>query len=341
MPTTPPNARRATMKDVAALAGVGLSTVSRVVAGKPGVSAARRAAVEAAIAQLDFRPNEFARTLRTGSAETIGVVVTRISDPFYSTLVSAVEHAAQRRDLLVLIASATDDPVEAERVVHRLLRRRLDGLIVVVPEESDMGFLAREIEDGLHVVFVDRPRRDVHTDQVVVDNEGGMAAAVGQLVAAGHTRIACVAHATGRYTANRRIAGYREGLRRNGLDVDERLISVVTDDPDGAEEELRRLAALADPPTAVIATNNRVTHALLEGFQVRGDRLTLVSFDDFEMAGLVVPPVTTVVQDPSAIGAAAATLLFDRIDGHAGPARKVVLETRLVDRGLAPLPVPN
>lgn len=115
MSKTSPGAqkRRATMKDVAALAGVGLSTVSRVVSGNGPVSDEKAAAVHRAIRELDFRLNDFARNLRTGKAEAIGVVVTQISDPFYSTLVSAVEAVAQRRNVLALLTSATDDPVVA------------------------------------------------------------------------------------------------------------------------------------------------------------------------------------------------------------------------------------
>lgn len=126
------------MKDVAALAGVGLSTVSRVVAGKDGVSRPKRTAVERAIETLGYSRNDFAHTLRTGSTRTIGAVVTRISDPFFSEMIGAVEQRAQTRDFLVLVASAGDDPAEGERVLRRMTNRRLDGLIVVAPEETDL-----------------------------------------------------------------------------------------------------------------------------------------------------------------------------------------------------------
>ncbi|MEJ1087966.1 LacI family DNA-binding transcriptional regulator [Microbacterium sp. Mu-80] len=147
---------RPTMKDVAAHAGVGLSTVSRVVSGSTGVSRAKRQSVERSIAALGYSRNDFAHTLRTGSARTIGVAVTRISDPFYAQIIEAVESRAQERDLLVLVASAGDDPAEGEQVLRRMLSRRLDGLIVVAPEESDMGFLAPERAVGTPIVFVDR-----------------------------------------------------------------------------------------------------------------------------------------------------------------------------------------
>src|SRR5690606_38215404 len=153
-----------TMKDVAARAGVGLSTVSRVVSGKGGVSRAKSKAVERAIAQLGYSRNEFAHTLRTGSARTLGAVVTRLSDPVYAELVGTIEQRAQERDLLVLVASGGDDPAEGERVLRRMLSRRLDGLIVVAHEEADISFLQGEIDAGTRIVFVDRPPRQLHAD---------------------------------------------------------------------------------------------------------------------------------------------------------------------------------
>ena len=186
-------AGRPTMKDVAARAGVGLSTVSRVVAGKGGVSRAKSKAVERAIAELGYSRNDFAHTLRTGSARTIGVVVTRISDPFYSELVFTIEQRAQERDLLVLVASGGDDPIEGERVLRRMLSRRLDGLIVVAHEEVDVSFLTAEKAAGTKIVFVDRPPQGLSADLVIVDNEHGAATAVAHLVQAGHRSIACLA----------------------------------------------------------------------------------------------------------------------------------------------------
>ncbi|WP_052460764.1 LacI family DNA-binding transcriptional regulator [Microbacterium gorillae] len=321
------------MKDVAALAGVGLSTVSRVVSERGVVSATKVRAVESAIAQLGFRRNDFARNLRTGTAETIGVVVTRISDPFYSSLVSAIEERAQQRDMLALVASATDDAREAERIVGRLLGRRLDGLVIVVPEDADVSFLQREIDDGLPLVFVDRPSPGLTADEVVVDNRSGAAAGVAHLVAHGHHRIACFAHATGSYTAGERIAGYRAGLEAAGIAADDDLIVTVDDDdPEACRNAVRAMDALREPPTAFLTTNSRTTKSLLTAAPALGGR-ALVGFDDFDTAPLMTPPTTTIAQDPAHIGEAAADLLFARIDGLTGPVRRGTLGTRGGPRG--------
>jgi len=339
VPTLEGAPRRATMKDVAARAGVGLSTVSRVVSGKGGVAPAKVRAVERAVRELDFSRNDFAHTLRTGSSTTIGMVVTNISDPFFSALVKGVEERARVRDLVVLVASVTDDSAEAERVIRRLLRRRLDGLILVAPEGADLSFLKGEQRAGTPVVFVDQPP-DGHleADLVVVDNEGGAATAVRHLYAAGHRRIACFAHASGRYTSARREAGYYQGLKQLGLPSDPALVVSVEDDVNACAEALLELSRLSDPPTAVFSTNGRTTRALLGAQRLLGSHFALVGFDDFDLAELMVPPTTTIAQDPVAIGIAAADLLLSRIDGRTGPVQRIILGTRLVERGSGEAP---
>lgn len=321
------------MKDVAARARVGLSTVSRVVAGKDGVSRSKRQSVERAIAELGYSRNDFAHTLRTGSARTIGVAVTRISDPFYSQIVGAVEARAQERDLLVLVASAGEGAAEGERVLRRVLSRRLDGLIVVAPEEADLAFLAPERAVGTPIVFVDRPPRGMHADVVLIDNERGAGDAVRHLVRSGHRSIACIAHISGRFTSERRQAGFRRGVRESGLPDRPELIVEVEDEVEACVEALRELFSLPDPPTALFTTNSRTTKAVLGALRLIGTHPALVGFDDFELAELLSPPVTTIAQDPAMIGAAAADLLFDRIAGLAGPERHIVLGTRLITRG--------
>ncbi|WP_029145331.1 LacI family DNA-binding transcriptional regulator [Microbacterium luticocti] len=325
--------RRATMKDVAARAGVGLSTVSRVVSGKGGVAPAKVRAVERAVRDLNFSRNDFAHRLRTGTSATIGMVVTNISDPFFSALVSGVEERARARDQLVLVASVTDDSAEAERVIRRLLQRRLDGLILVAPEDADLRFLQEEQRAGTPVVFVDQPPTGMDADVVVVDNEGGAAAAVRHLHEVGHRRIACFAHVSGRYTSARREAGYYRGLAQAGLPADPALVVSVDDEVDVCTEALLELARLPDPPTAIFSTNGRTTKAILGAQRLLGSRLALIGFDDFDLAVLMDPPTTTIVQDPVAIGRAAADLLFSRIAGRTGPVQHITLATRLVERG--------
>lgn len=330
--------RRPTMKDVAALAGVGLSTVSRVVAGGAHVSAAKRHAVETAIESLGFHRDDFARTLRTGTAETIGVVVTNIADPFYARLVGAIEERVAARGSLALVASATDDPHEAERVVERLMGRRLDGIVAVLPEGADVAVLRRAMRRGTPVVFVDRPPERIGCDQVVADNIGGMVAAVRHLVAHGHRRIACFAHAVGRVTSHERIRGYREGLRASSIDAHERMVAVVDDDVAMCARAWSRMCAAGEEPTAIVTTNSRTSAAVLAALGPRVRDIAVIGFDDVPYATLLDPPLTTVAQDPESMGRAAAALLLERVAGATGEPRRIVIGTRLIARGSGEMP---
>lgn len=325
--------RRPTMKDVAAHAGVGLSTVSRVVSGGAGVTPAKVRAVERAITQLGFSRNDFARTLRTGATGTIGVVVRDISDPFFASLTAAVADEAQARDRIVLVAAGTDDPGEAMRVLRRLSRRRLDGLIITPPDLADLGFLQQEISAGTSVVVVDSPASGLDVDTVVADNRGGMASAVRLLADAGHRRIGCLAHTAGVYTSLERRAGFREAMAERGLPADDDLVAVVADnDVASSTRALERLLAREEPVTAVVATNGRVLRALAAARRAVGFEGDVVGFDDFDLADLLVPAISTIAQDPQAMGRAAARRLFERIDGDRGPARLIQLRTHLIVR---------
>lgn len=320
------------MKDVAALAGVGLSTVSRVVGGHPGVKADKVARVQAAIRELRFTRNDSARNLRTGNAATIGVVVTRLSDPFYAQLAHAVEERAQADGMLALIASSSDDPRDAEAVLRRVTRRRLDGLVVVVPEGADVTFLQSEIDGGTPVVLVDRPAAGVDADHVVVDNVQGMKSAVDHLVNAGHERIACILHTTGQYTADARLQGYRLGLAENGLRFDDDIVARVIEDAPAVAQVLASMLGAPHPPTAVITTNSPMTKVALRAFALVKTWLPIVGFDDLEDADLFAHPVTTVAQDPIAMGQQAAELLIERITNPQSARRRVVLGTQIVPR---------
>jgi transcriptional regulator with XRE-family HTH domain len=149
-------AQRPTMQDVAAAAGVSLKTVSRVVNGEPGVRRSTALRVQAAIAELGYRPNDVARSLRARSAAaSIGLVIGDVANPFYSAIARAVEVRTRRAGSVLVTASSGEDPDQEREVVEMLLARRVDGLLLV-PAAGDHGWLAEEMRRGVRVVFLDR-----------------------------------------------------------------------------------------------------------------------------------------------------------------------------------------
>ncbi|MBB5893911.1 LacI family transcriptional regulator [Kutzneria kofuensis] len=318
---------------MARLAGVSIKTVSRVVNDEPGVHPATAERVLAAIDQLGFRRNLGARNLRRGSSTgTIGMVLEDVGNPFYSGITRAVEEVARQYGRQVLTGSSDEDPGRERELALEFCARRVDGMLVV-PAGMQHGYLVPEMRAGMPVVFLDRPAGDVVADTVLVDNIGGTVLAVRHLAAHGHTRIAFLGDAPDIFTANERLRGFREGCVRAGIRYDEDLVAMGPHDERGIAEVLRRIGEHRQPATAVVAGNNRITVHLLRVLAGRPNRPALVGFDDFELADLLDPPVTVIAHDASAIGKAAAELLFSRLDGDTSPPRRVVLPVRLVPRG--------
>ncbi|MEV4600913.1 LacI family DNA-binding transcriptional regulator [Amycolatopsis sp. NPDC049253] len=321
------------MSDVARLAGVSIKTVSRVVNDEPAVHPDTAERVVAAIEQLGFRRNLGARNLRRGSTTgTIGLIVEDVGNPFYSELNRAVERIATSFGRHVLTGSSEENSDRERELALEFCARRVDG-ILVVPAGMQHGYLVPEMRAGTPVVFLDRPAGDIVADTVLVDNLGGTIDAVTHLVRHGHRRIAFLGDSPDIFTAAERLRGFREGCVRNGVSYDESLVVMRTPTPETIAHAVATLLSGPSAATAVIAGNNRVAVHLLRALAHAEHRPAMVSFDDFELADLLDPPVTVVAHDVSALGHAAAELLFARIQGDQSAPRKVVLPVHLVARG--------
>ena len=323
------------MRDVAEVAGVSLKTVSRVINDEPGVAAATADRVVAAIQQLGFQRNDLARSLRQGvTSSTLGLLIEDVGNPFYSAIAQAVETAARERGYMLITASCEEDPARERDLVEALLRRRVDALLIV-PASRDHAYLGR---DGTPVVFLDRPPSGIDADCVLLDNLGGARAATEHLLARGHERIAVVADPDDLFTAAERLAGHRQALDAAGVPAREDLLRLGTHDVAQAEAVVRDLLALPPErrPTAVFAGNNRHTIGALRAINTAARPVALVGFDDFELADLL--GITVVRHETSQMGAHAAALAFERLDGGAWAPRRVVVPTELVVRGSGEVP---
>lgn len=330
MTTLSDTLRRATMNDVARLAGVSIKTVSRVVNDESGVHPMTAERVLAAIDQLGFRRNLSARNLRRGAETgTLGLVLEDLANPFYSTLTRAVEEVARLQGRQVLTGSSDEDPARERELALEFCSRRVDGLLVV-PAGNQHGYLANEINAGTPVVFVDRPPGNIEADTVLVDNLGGTALAARHLASHGHRAIAFLGDSPEIHTAAERLRGFREGCAQAGVDFDPELVSMG---PHTVESVATTLENVLGRATALVTGNNRITVYALRALAGRARRPALVGFDDFELADLVSPAITVITHDTSALGREAAELLFSRLDGDTAPPRRLVLPTRLLPRG--------
>jgi LacI family transcriptional regulator len=326
------------MNDVAEAAGVSLKTVSRVVNGEAGVGAVTAQRVSAAIADLGFRRNDLARSLRRAHASaTLGLIIEDLANPFYSTIARAVEEVARRRGYVVITGSSEESGERERELVATLLSRRVDGLLLV-PAARDHSYLRPELRMGVQVVFLDRPPGRLEADAVLLDNEGGARAGVDHLLAQGHRRIGLIGDPPELFTLAERVRGYRAALAARGVDFDETLLRLGAHDVAQAEMSARALLQLPDPPTAIFAANNRVSVGALRALKSVDAEVALVGFDDFELADMLPVPVTVVRHDPAELGRRAAELLFARLDGDGGAPQTVILRTELVVRGSGEVP---
>jgi LacI family transcriptional regulator len=324
------------MRDVAALAGVSLSTVSRVVNGDGRVDGRLAEQVRHAVDMLGYRQNVTASSLRRADhlSASIGLILEDVSNPFFSLLHRGVEEIARERAVLTFAGSSDDRPDRERELAGAFAARGADGL-VIAPASGDHGFLERDRAGGMGVVFVDRPSASLQADRVLSDNRGGAEAAVAHLIAHGHRRIAFVGDRPEIFTAAQRFAGYRDALGAAGIPVDRRLVVHLhsLDGQPGAA--VHELLSRDDRPTAVFSSQNLITIAALRVLHALGlqHRVALVGFDDLSLADVVEPAVTVVAQDPAAMGRKAAELLFRRIDGDGGEPAEVIVRTGLVVRG--------
>jgi LacI family transcriptional regulator len=323
------------MRDVAALAGVSLKTVSRVINGEPTVALDLARRVQQAAGALDYRPNLTARNLRSsdGRTRTIGVLLENVANPFSSALHRAVEDVARERGVAVFAGSVDEDPDRERELALALVARRVDGLIIV-PAGDDQSYLANERSAGLSLVFADRPPQVLRADMVVSDNVAGARTAVLHLIAGGHTRIGFLGDLSQISTVADRFSGYAEALADSRIALDDQLVRFDLHSVDAAESAARSLL-LGSRPSALFATQNLITIGALRALRELGlsDRIAVVGFDDFILADMLQPAVTVVAQDPAAIGATACRVLFQRMDGDDSPRQTHTIPTRLITRG--------
>ena len=305
--------RRPTLHDVAAHAGVSIKTVSRVVNGSPSVSESVRSRVSDSIAELRYVPNSFARSLKSGGGDTIGVVMDSIADPFFAALMSAVESRALEAGLSVIFGSTGSDPDRERQQVERMAMQRVRALILA-PVTGDHAYLERLT---FPIVMVDRQVELGGFDIVAVDDRGLTRRAVDHLVEHGHRRIAFVGNDTRFPTTSHRLLGYRDALAAAGVEPDAAWYAEGHGDQDEAIDHVQRLLALPEPPTALFAANPRAgmgaVHALHTA--ARTD-VAMISFGDFPMAGTLSPAITCVNQDPHGIGVAATERVLVHLDAR-------------------------
>lgn len=325
------------LKDVAAHAGVSISTVSRVINDGPYVTAAVRAKVTASMATLGYEPHALAQSLRTGQSNTVGYVIGDIANPLFATIAGGMDDVLQQAAYTIFLGNSRGDAGHERELIKALLRRRVDGLVLSLADETDADLRALLRQLSVPLVLLDREVPDIKADRVLVEHDAGIRLAVRHLSTLGHRRIALITGAPitrpGRAIRRAFEAAVAE------LDLPRAPSDVHVVPPGGPVTAAAVAALLAGPrrPTALIAGGAPLAPAVLRAIRELGlrvpDDLSLVAYDDTDVTALHTPPLTVVARDVRAIGAQAARLLLERLSSPAGRRRSVSIATTLVVRG--------
>ncbi|WP_029008386.1 LacI family DNA-binding transcriptional regulator [Azospirillum halopraeferens] len=307
-----------TIRDVAGAAGVSVSTVSHVLNATRFVAPETERLVREAIERLGYAPNGIARALKGNRTRTLGMIVTASSNPFFAQVIHGLETASSDRGYSLILCNTDDDPDKQLRAFEALHGRRIDGLAVMA-SNADLGFLdrVRDRAPALPLLLLDSDPQP-GACAVADDSALGGRLAAGLLAQRGFRRIACITGPARHPRSRARLAGFTEGLRAAGLTLDPALVRTADLTIAGGYAAAAALLDGAAPPDAVFAFNDLMAVGALRAAAERGlpvpERLSVMGYDDIELAAYLTPPLTTVRQSAALLGARAAELLIDHLE---------------------------
>jgi LacI family transcriptional regulator len=306
----------ATIKQVAALAGVSFTTVSHVLNKTRPVSEDARVRVLDAVEKLRYVPSALARSLKSSITGTIGLIIPNNTNPYFSEVARGIEDSCYAAGYSVILCNSDDDPVKQRDYLNVLLTKRCDGLIVAALAQTD-GKLLREMK--VPAVLLDRAPKDMVIDTVDVDNVAGGALAAGHFLDLGRQRIACIGGPENIDISRQRIEGFRSALTAGGLQPDDRHYVYSDFTSNGGYASANRLLSLpaSDRPDAIFCCNDLMAigalRAAAEHRVAVPEMLAIVGFDDIDLARFVHPALTSVAQNTRMLGRLTAQCLLARI----------------------------
>ncbi|WP_348268061.1 LacI family DNA-binding transcriptional regulator [Edaphobacter paludis] len=317
--------------DVARHAGVGAATVSRVINGGQNVSRKMLDRVQKSIDELGYHPSEAARSLKGARTKTIGLIVPSVADPFFAVTAAAVQEVARAHGTLVLLASSDNLPERESEHMVTLIQRRVDGLLLAPSDAADADLLKHA---GFPVVCFDRPFPGNAASTVLIDNHGGAKMATEHLLHSGCRRILCLAGDSKLFTSQRRVRGYRDVMKAAGLPY---IAELEVNDLEGVRNVLRRHLSGRENVDGIFCIKNALTIHAYKVLREMGvsipEKVSLLGFDDFDLADTLEPPITVVRQPVVGIATKAAEMLFEAMATYREKRRTVTMNVELVVRG--------
>jgi LacI family transcriptional regulator len=323
--------KRASMREVAELAEVAISSVSRVLSGHPDVSSGMRDRVLAAVAELDYEPDFLAQSLRRGATMSVGYVVGDISNPLFAAITHGAESVLRSAGYSMILMNSENEPNLDASHIRFFQGRRVDGLILSLASDQAQTTIDTIAQVDVPVVLIDRDLpRDLNASVVRNDHRAGMIAAVDCLLDLGHRRIALITGDPDIWPIRERLAGMAAAVEARGI-ADDTISLIGSLSAAHGESSTEQLLAMDPRPTAIIAGGNQVLAGCVRALarhklKVPRD-ISLLTCDEVDLSELHSPPISSVSRDTIELGRVAAELLIDRLVRGAGP-RTVLLPTR-------------
>jgi len=332
-----PGARgRATIRDIAELAGVSVATVSRVINDRPDVAPETRDAVLRHVREHNFTTNRSARALSGGRTGLVGWAMPLVRGDYFAAILSGALEAVYEQELRMVLCTTLHEHAREVSLLERLADGTTDGGIILLPEESNSELMALQ-ESGFPFVVADpRVPLDEGIPAVSAAHRSGAKAATDHLLALGHRRIGHISGRSGWAATEERIEGYHTALAAAGVLPTSDLVAEGTYETASGYEAANVLLDLPDPPTAIFAANDNMAAGVLRAARERGltvpSDLSVVGFDDGDLATVMSPALTTVRQPLAELGRTAVSLLTRMLERQRVEALRVELATKLVVR---------
>jgi len=326
----------ATMKDVARIAGVSTSTVSHVVNNTRFVSDEIRERILKVVADLHYSPSALARSLKINQTRTLGMIVTTSNNPFFAEVVAGVERICYQRGYTLVLCNTEGDPVRLSHSLEVLLQKRIDGLLLMCTEARSASADVFERHPVVPIVVMDWGPLHATADRIQDNSALGGYLATQHLIEQGHRKIGLITGPLDKLPAQSRQDGYQQALDEAGIPFRQEYVVVGDFEFTGGISGMHQLLALPEPPSAVFAGNDvsavGVYQALYRaGLNVPQD-ISVVGYDDIELAQYLTPPLTTIHQPQEDLCRQAVDTLLDRIQGADDEPRIISLEPTLIQR---------
>lgn len=326
-----------TMRQIAERARVSIGTVSHVINGTAAVRPKLRERVLEAIRSLGYQPSALAQGLRKNRTDMLGMVIPDITNPFFPGVVRGVEDVAYKRSFRVILCNADNDPVKEASYVRELRSYRIAGLLIIPASDADIsGHLRTYASASVPVVCIDRVPEGWKGDAVLVANAEGAYLTTRHLIEMGHRRLAVITGPLKLTNAAERLKGFRRALNEAGLEVGAGFIQEASFDTASGYQAALRLLRMVRRPTAIFACNDLMAFGVLQAARELNLRcpedLSIAGFDSLEFTNFTDPSLTSVYQPGYELGATAAHLLLQRVDGLRSAPKQILLPTELKKR---------